>query len=142
MIAGPLDRRITIERYSSSTNELGEEVGSWAPIATVWAAKNDIRDSERFTAQQVNSVITTRFQIRHSAMVADLNAKDRLTYGNMLYGIVAVKEIGRREGLEITAAARTDVVAGPTPQVPTPPDAVHVEDGSVVTTAPVVRSNH
>lgn len=108
MQAGELDRRITIERYSATTNDLGEEVGSWTPLATVWAAKTDIRDSERFVAQQVNSSITTRFQIRYLTKLADLDAKDRLTHGELVYGIVAVKEIGRREGIEITAAARSD----------------------------------
>jgi SPP1 family predicted phage head-tail adaptor len=108
MQAGELDRRITIERYSSSINDFGEEVGAWAAIATVWASKADIRDTERFVAQQVNSTITTRFQIRYSSMLADVNPKDRLTHAGLLYGIVAVKEIGRREGIEITAAARND----------------------------------
>ena len=108
MQAGKLDRRITIERYSSSINDLGEEVGAWAPLATVWASKADIRDSERFSAQQVNSTITTRFQTRYLSMLADVNPKDRLTHGDMLYGIVSVKELGRREGIEITAAARSD----------------------------------
>jgi SPP1 family predicted phage head-tail adaptor len=131
MIAGRLDRRITIERYSSTINDLGEEVGTWAPLATVWAAKSDIRDSERFVAQQVNSTITTRFQIRWLSKIADVNAKDRLSHGGRLYGIVAVKEIGRREGLEITAAARSDVVlADPAP--------VFVRtDSRVVVTTPI-----
>lgn len=108
MQAGEFDRRITIERYSATTNDFGEEVGAWTSLATVWAAKADIRDSERFIAQQVNSTITTRFVIRYLTKLTDLNPKDRLTHKGMLYGIVAVKEVGRREAIEITAAARND----------------------------------
>jgi len=108
MQAGELDRRITIERYSSSINDFGEEVGAWNELATVWAGKTDVRDSERFSAQQVNSTITTRWRIRYLSKIADINPKDRLTHNGLLYGIVAVKEIGRKEGLEITAAARND----------------------------------
>lgn len=109
MQAGEFDRRITIERYSSTINDFGEEVGEWVTLATVWASKTDIRDSERWLAQQVSSTITTRWRTRYLTKIADVNAKDRLTHGALLYGIVAVKEIGRREGLEITAAARSDL---------------------------------
>lgn len=129
MIAGPLDRRITIERYSSTINDLGEEVGAWAPLATVWAAKTDIRDSERFVAQQVNSTITTRFRTRYLSKIADVDPKDRLIAAGRYYGIFSVKEIGRREGLEITAAARSDVVI-----VEPVPVLVRTDSRTVVTT--------
>jgi SPP1 family predicted phage head-tail adaptor len=81
---------------------------TWATLATVWASRQDIRDSERVAAQEVGADITTRFQIRYSSEVAGVNPKDRINFDGSIYEIVAVKEIGRREGLELTAAARTD----------------------------------
>lgn len=103
-----MDRRITIRRATTTTNDFGETVESWSDLATVWAAKEDIRDGERFAAQQVAAEITTRFRTRWSATVADVNPKDRVSFDGRAYDVVAVKEIGRREGLEITARARAD----------------------------------
>ena len=108
MIAGPLDRRITIERWGAKTNEFGEDVPEWLHVATVWASAEDIRDSERNRAQQVGSDVTTRFRVRWRYSIEQLNPKDRLHYGGRVFNIVAIKSVGRREGLEITAAARSD----------------------------------
>ena len=108
MIREKLDRRITLERFIETTNLFNEVIKDWQPLATVWASKEDIRDSERFQASQVSASITTRFQIRYSPSLSDLSPLDRLTYDGRLYEIVAVKEIGRKEGLEITASARAD----------------------------------
>jgi SPP1 family predicted phage head-tail adaptor len=108
MRASSLDRRITIRRATYTTNDFGEAVPTWADLATVWASKEDIRDGERFAAQEVAASITTRFRIRYSNVVCDVSPKDRVVFGGRVYNIMAVKEIRRREGLEITAAARSD----------------------------------
>jgi SPP1 family predicted phage head-tail adaptor len=117
--AGKLDRRITIRRQAQARDaygelvkdELGHPVLEWCDMTTVWASKTDIRDAERIAAQQVGSTITSRFQIRWSERVDDLTPRDRLRYPAISgpeWNITAVKEIGRREGLEITAAARNN----------------------------------
>ncbi|MET4634975.1 phage head closure protein [Kaistia defluvii] len=108
MATGPLDRRITIERYVSARDALNNPVEAWSPLATVWASKTDVRDSEKFAAKENGASIETRFQIRWSTDVADVNPKDRINYGGRVFDIVGVKEIGRREGLEISATARAD----------------------------------
>lgn len=109
--AGKLDRRIALQRYMETRDDFNNPVLTWAALATVSASKEDIRDSERMAAQETGSEITTRFQIRWSTAVADLNTKDRLEFpidSGRYFNIVAVKEIGRREGIEISAAARAD----------------------------------
>lgn len=108
MEAGKLDRRITILRAVNTGNAFNEPVASWEPLATVWASKEDIRDGERIRAQTISADITTRFQIRHSTVVADVNAKDRVLCEGKTYDIFSVKEIGQRVGFEITATARAD----------------------------------
>jgi len=108
MKAGRLDRRITIMRASLSANALNEHEETWLDIATVWASKEDISDSERIRAQEVSAEITTRFQIRHSSAVADVNPKDRVRFEGRVYDVYGVKEIPYRAGLEITATARAD----------------------------------
>lgn len=108
MKAGPLDRRITIERYTETRDAFNNPVQTWATLTTVWAAVEHIRDSERWAAQEVGATATMRFQIRYSSTVADVSPLDRVVYEGRAYDIAGVKEIGRREGLELTASARVD----------------------------------
>lgn len=104
----PMDRRITIERFTETRDTMNAVVKTWGTLATVWAAKADVSDGERVRAQEVGAEITTRFRIRFDSIVADVNPKDRVIYDGRTYDIAAVKEIDRRKGLEISATARTD----------------------------------
>lgn len=113
--AGDLDRRITLERYEMTRDEWGNPIEGWAELAKVWAAKRDVSDTERLRGAEVGSTLTTRFVIRWSKKVADLNTKDQLVCEGLIYGVVGVKELGRREYIEITAAARSDLF-NPTPE--------------------------
>jgi len=108
MRAGPLDRRIVIERATITPDEFNAPVEKWSTLASVAAAKADIKDGERLRAGAVGSEITTRFQIRYSSTVADVSPRDRIQFAGRTYDIVAVKEMGSRDGIEITAAARND----------------------------------
>lgn len=110
MDAAKLDRRIRIERATMGRDTMNNLVATgWSTLTTVWASKEDVRDAERVAAQEVGAEITTRFRIRWSTRVADVNPKDRLVFAGRIYQIVAVKEIGRRDGLEISATARIDL---------------------------------
>lgn len=109
MQAGKLDRRVTLQRAGTVDDGFGTVSGAFATLAVRWAAKEDIRDGERGSASGVMAEATTRFRIRWSELVADVNPKDRLVCGGETYDIAGVKEIGRREGLEITATRRADV---------------------------------
>jgi len=108
MLAGALDRRVTLLHAVTTRNALNEPVKAWLPLVTVWAHKADVSDGERIRAEQVGASLTTRFQIRWSTDVSGLSATNQLDCEGRRYEISAVKEIGRREGLEITAAAQAD----------------------------------
>ena len=101
------DRRITLERGGVSDDGFSQ-VETWEPLAEVWAEVDPISDGERWRAGEVGASVTHRFRIRYSTTVADLNPRDRLTYEGRAFDIGGVKEMGRREGLEITASARAD----------------------------------
>ena len=108
---GKMDRLITLERFgegSPATNAYGEPSGSWGTLAIVWAERMTISDGERWRAGEVGSRITDRFRIRWSSDVSDLDPTDRIAWEGRTYEIHGVKELGRREYLEITAAARND----------------------------------
>lgn len=109
MKAGALDRRISILRATTVQDPgTGEEVETWSTLATVWAAKKDVSDGERMKAAEVSAEISTRFTIRWSSAVSSVNPKDRVQHDGRTYDIFSVKELGRREGLEITGTARAD----------------------------------
>lgn len=111
MLAGKLDRRIRVLRYGMTRDAQNAPVEAWAELVKLWASKEDISDGERMRAAQVGASVTTRFRIRYSSVTATIDAKDRIVYGGLVYDIAGIKEIGRREGLEITASAATDEVA-------------------------------
>ena len=106
--AGALDRRVQFRRATLSDNGL-EQVEVWADYgAEVWASRSDISDGERWRAGEVQAHVTTRFQVRSSAFTRAITAKDRLTCEGREFDISGIKQIGRRDRLEITAAARAD----------------------------------
>ena len=103
MQAGRLDRLVTLQhRVLTRDTATGEEVVTYTTYATVWAGKRDLRGSERYAAQQVNSDTTTAWQIRHRT---DVVATDVLGYDGLQYNITGIAEIGRRDGLELQATA-------------------------------------
>ena len=123
MRAGKLDRLIDIQRSSSGTSNSGEPIAGWQTIITRRAASYaPVLGTERFNAPQLAALQQVEFKIRYSADVANLSPLDRVIYPaleptsppafamvNRLYDILAVNEIGRREGLAIIAARRPDV---------------------------------
>lgn len=108
MKAGHLDSRITILRASMARNSFNEEVASWTPLAEVWAGAVPVSDGERLRAGETLASIKYRFTVRHSTMIATVDARDRITYDGRTFDVNGVKPLGRREGYEITATARAE----------------------------------
>jgi SPP1 family predicted phage head-tail adaptor len=108
MKSGTLDRRIAIERATHVVNAFNERVATWGTLMVVWAHKQDISDGERVAFQQIAATVTTRFQLRWSTLAASISPLDRIRYDNRIYDIYTCKEIGRQDGIEITAAARAE----------------------------------
>jgi SPP1 family predicted phage head-tail adaptor len=107
--SGTLDRRITLQRATVTQNTIGEGAQAWAALATVWASVAYIKDAEREKSGQIRAERQARFMIRWSPTVASINAKDRLVFDGSTYEIWGTKEIGRREGIEISATMRADL---------------------------------
>lgn len=119
--AGKLDRRITLQRLKEgrwitvdgalqleAADEYNDAIREWVTLAIRSASYEPLSDGERFRAGETAATASARFVIRHSAAVADLNPRDRLTFEGSAWEIVRVKEIGRRQGLEISATVRAD----------------------------------
>lgn len=124
MRAGRLDRRVDLQRATATQSPSGEPVETWSNIVTRRAASYaPVRGEERFSAPQFNAKEQVEFRVRWSRALAGLNPKDRLIYPALVDGlsppdeitpdrvfdIMAVHEIGRREGLRIMTVRRADV---------------------------------
>lgn len=110
MDAGKLNRLIEIiGRFpTGQTDEWNNPIMADDYPIRVWAQKTDASDSERVRAQQVGATITSRFLIRYSSQVRSVDPTYRIEFEGRAYDISAVKDVGFREGLEITATARAE----------------------------------
>lgn len=108
MEAGALDRRVRIHRRNGAINAFGEQAETWLDLGAVWASRRDVSDAERMAAAELGGAVTTRFRVRYSSLTSQIGARDRLVSEGRTYEVTGVKEIGRREGVEITAVARTE----------------------------------
>lgn len=106
--AGDLDRRVQFRRAVLVDDGIASKLQFANHGSPVWASKLDVSDGERYRAAEVQAVVTTRFRVRWSAFTAAITPKDRLVCEGRDYDITGIKEIGRREYVEITAAARQD----------------------------------
>jgi SPP1 family predicted phage head-tail adaptor len=103
MNAGELDRRIEIQRATITRDDWNSPVETWATIATTWAAKRDRNEIEINEQNQTVTFTRTIWKIRHRA---DLTTTDVILYGAEVYDITGIRELGRREALEVTTEKR------------------------------------
>lgn len=105
MMAGKLDRRITLRAPTTAQDAAGQQVDTMGDLATVWANEFPLRGQEGFAASQKYGEVTTRFRIRY---LPDITVRNAIVYDGRTYDIRAVLPIGRRVGLEIYASARAE----------------------------------
>jgi SPP1 family predicted phage head-tail adaptor len=103
--AGSLDRLITIQRATIVENDLGEHINIWSDLHSINASIQYFRDIERWAASQISAESMARFVIRWGFFV---KVTDRIIFEEKIWDIIGVKEIGRREGQELTAATSSD----------------------------------
>lgn len=105
MQAGKLDRRIQFLRAElvddGYQTNLGDYVNHGNPV---WASKQEIRDGERWNAGGIGLDVVFRFTVRWSPFTEGITPEDRVQFEGDVFGIVGVKELGRKDWLEVTAA--------------------------------------
>ena len=97
MLAGKLRHRIVIERATLTQNDYGEEVQTFATLATVWARVEPILGKERFAAFQTQSDVDHRILVRYQSALSTLAANDRITWGSNTYDIRSVVNTDERD---------------------------------------------
>lgn len=92
MIAGKLNRRITIQTQSSTQDAAGGLVPSWSTIYTCWALI-EVQESQRiFSVAEFISQTAHRITIRWTSSVI-LSANQRVVYTEPTTGVVHTFEI-------------------------------------------------
>lgn len=108
MRAGSLDRRIRIERRVETQSTSGHPVETWRSEATVWASVRYDKGSERFNAPQYTGKTMAVFRVRWSQLTAGLTSRHRLIFNDRVHDVMDLREIGRREAIEIDASVRNE----------------------------------
>ena len=82
-----LSERVTLQQKSVTKNGIGEELVTWADIATVWAEVIPLRGREFFAANQIQQAADIRVRIRERAgLTPDL----RLVWKSQPYDITGL----------------------------------------------------
>lgn len=102
MRAGLLTKTITIERATVTVDDYGTPANSWATLATVRAQvlQQSTEDFMRNFGASTEAAIV--FRIRWADGIAP---GDRVTHDGQSYTLKEVKELGRREGMDLRCLA-------------------------------------
>lgn len=93
MKIGKLRHRITLQKQVNKPNDYGAVVPTWKNVATVWADVSPISGREYFSAQQVQSEVTTQIWMRYLAGVIPTM---RVKFGKRYLEIVSVMNTQER----------------------------------------------
>jgi len=102
MKAGQLDQRVTVERFTSTQDELGQPIESWAPLFTCWAAVEPLTGREYIAAAAAVSEVTAKIRLRYRPGVL---GTDRVTHEGTVYQIESVIDV-RSEHRELHLMCR------------------------------------
>ncbi|KQM35678.1 head-tail adaptor protein [Rhizobium sp. Leaf68] len=102
MRAGKLDKTITIERHAITVDDYGTQTEGWSEIATVRAQIVQQSTEEFMRSFGSTGETVMVFRIRHRD---GLKVADRVTEQGQAYDVKEVKELGRREGLDLRCVA-------------------------------------
>ncbi|MET0171086.1 MAG: phage head closure protein [Agrobacterium vaccinii] len=102
MRAGKLDKTITIERHVVTVDDYGTQTEGWTEIATVRAQLVQSTTEEFMRSFGSTGETAVIFRIRHRD---GFKVEDRVTEQGQAYDVKEIKELGRREGLELRCVA-------------------------------------
>lgn len=97
MRAGLKDRRITFQKETYVDDPGGGTIGTWEDLLTVWAEVIMEGGREVFAHQTIAGVQQAIFR---TAWFAAADVTLRIMFQDRAWDVNAVREVGRREGLE------------------------------------------
>ena len=100
-----MDRRVEIQSYTTTRDDWNQPNKTWTTLASVWASKHDKRSGEILENQQTVNLNQSTFRIRYRS---GLDTSMRILYDSTEYYIIGIRELGRKEGLEVTTESRDE----------------------------------
>jgi SPP1 family predicted phage head-tail adaptor len=91
---GELDRRITIQTFSETTDTFGQGVKSFSTLAQVWANVVEKVGREGEDGDMIASTKNVEFIIRYRT---DVNEEMRISYNSNIYKIQAIQSADARK---------------------------------------------
>ena len=90
-----MDRRVTIQKRTTTTNAYGHEENRWSDVATVWASVRPIGAREKLRADAIGAEVSHTIAIHWQAKLmppADTAAM-RVSYGERIFNITGARDI-------------------------------------------------
>lgn len=103
MRAGKLDRQIVLQGLTNTVDAYGTPVETWATFATLRAQIVQQGTDEFLRAGGAVPETAIVFRAR---FVAGVTTSHRVSYGGAIFNLKEVKELGRREGLELRCTSQ------------------------------------
>ena len=94
MNIGKLRHRIILLRQVNEVNDYGASSQAWKRVATVWADVRPLSGREYFSAQQVQSEVTTQIWLRH---IEGINPTMKVKFGKREFEILSVLNAQERD---------------------------------------------
>ena len=94
MNIGKLRHRITLLRQVNEVNDYGASTQTWRTVATVWAEVRPLSGREYFSAQQVQSEVTTQIWLRY---IDGIKPSMKVKFGNREFEILSVLNTQERD---------------------------------------------
>lgn len=94
MNIGKLRHRIALLKQVNEVNDYGASTQSWKRVATVWADVRPLSGREYFSAQQVQSEVTTQIWLRH---IEGIKPTMKVKFGKREFEILSVLNTQERD---------------------------------------------
>ena len=100
-MAPKYNRRIIIERKTTTYNAYNEPIDAWTTNQTLWAGIVTSGGGEFYAAQKINAQTTAVFKIRYNTTITTV---DRIKYGSRIFQILSINDVdARHEEMLISA---------------------------------------
>lgn len=94
MDPGKLNKRITIQQYTTTQNKNGFDVPDWIEYKTVWSSVNNLWGKEFYAAKAINAENTVEFVVRYSKELDKINSKEyRIFWNDRVFNITFIDNI-------------------------------------------------
>jgi SPP1 family predicted phage head-tail adaptor len=99
MMIGELNKRITLQAQTRTSDGMGGFVTGWTDIATVWAKAWTISSTEQTGAAQTSLFRVQKFKIRYRSV---LKSAWRVKYGDRYFNITGIDPDAKNEFIFLT----------------------------------------